>query len=48
MKFVDISAANGVDVSRPARGAWVEIVRGCGGMITVESRPARGAWVEIR
>ena len=34
--------------SRPARGAWIEIV---GGAVLVEqvgeSRPARGAWIEI-
>ena len=34
-------------VSRPARGAWVEINMGIGYELETESRPARGAWVEI-
>ena len=33
--------------SRPARGAWVEILLLVGRLSTLGSRPARGAWVEI-
>ena len=33
--------------SRPARGAWVEILVGGGNGDQTQSRPARGAWVEI-
>ena len=36
-----------VDVSRPARGAWVEIPPYLLHAPTYQSRPARGAWVEI-
>ena len=34
-------------VSRPARGAWIEIVIGFLSRILERSRPARGAWIEI-
>ena len=34
--------------SRPARGAWVEIIDEIGVLHSNRSRPARGAWVEIR
>ena len=34
-------------VSRPARGAWVEINVEVGEALWCRSRPARGAWVEI-
>ena len=34
-------------MSRPARGAWVEISYTCDICGATESRPARGAWVEI-
>ena len=33
--------------SRPARGAWVEILRASFRIPAPRSRPARGAWVEI-
>ena len=33
--------------SRPARGAWVEILIGAPMALTQKSRPARGAWVEM-
>ena len=34
--------------SRPARGAWVEIlIEANYGEEEIQSRPARGAWVEI-
>ncbi len=33
--------------SRPARGAWVEIMPRLAGTGSSWSRPARGAWVEI-
>ena len=35
-------------MSRPARGAWVEIILAANTQIQAASRPARGAWVEIR
>ena len=34
-------------LSRPARGAWVEMLVGFVFRAIWESRPARGAWVEI-
>ena len=34
-------------MSRPARGAWVEILSQIEWLVMPESRPARGAWVEI-
>ena len=34
-------------LSRPARGAWVEMYQHTEHNGTEESRPARGAWVEI-
>ena len=34
-------------LSRPARGAWVEIKMQRKYHLTIMSRPARGAWVEI-
>ena len=34
-------------LSRPARGAWVEILPLNDGTFFDVSRPARGAWVEI-
>ena len=35
-------------MSRPARGAWIEIPRPCSNpWATTRSRPARGAWIEI-
>ena len=33
--------------SRPARGAWVEIIEDYKCQSCVLSRPARGAWVEM-
>ena len=37
----------GMELSRPARGAWVEIVLLPLELCSIWSRPARGAWVEI-
>ena len=34
-------------LSRPARGAWVDIDNIENGQTTIQSRPARGAWVEM-
>ena len=34
-------------MSRPARGAWVEIIEIFARYVYNQSRPARGAWVEI-
>ena len=34
-------------MSRPARGAWVEIANSVQFATLPESRPARGAWVEM-
>ena len=36
-----------VRLSRPARGAWVEILQDGAYIHDEPSRPARGAWVEI-
>ena len=37
-----------VIMSRPARGAWVEILTVLPSILcNIKSRPARGAWVEI-
>ena len=35
-------------MSRPARGAWVEIEEVKQLRLELQSRPARGAWVEMR
>ena len=35
-------------VSRPARGAWIEMLITGNRSDKLESRPARGAWIEIR
>ena len=35
-------------MSRPARGAWIEICRSIPWLWRIASRPARGAWIEIR
>ena len=38
-----------VIMSRPARGAWVEILTVLPSILcNIKSRPARGAWVEIK
>ena len=34
--------------SRPARGAWIEILRAHKKELEKQSRPARGAWIEIQ
>ena len=34
-------------LSRPARGAWIEIPPPCPSLPPGRSRPARGAWIEI-
>ena len=47
MKFVLLGIYKFVKESRPARGAWVEILVNYGRDCHNRSRPARGAWVEI-
>ena len=47
MKCVKGKAAIGRNVSRPARGAWVEMLSEAAAAKKSKSRPARGAWVEI-
>ena len=48
MKSMIVLSASLKHRSRPARGAWVEIMLVNGKpLMRVESRPARGAWVEI-
>ena len=37
----------GGNSSRPARGAWIEMVPDVEPEPSVSSRPARGAWIEI-
>ena len=34
--------------SRPARGAWIEIVGAVDKLRLLVSRPARGAWIEMQ
>ena len=34
--------------SRPARGAWIEILYPDTDFVFTKSRPARGAWIEMR
>ena len=34
-------------LSRPARGAWIEIAVGAAAKAAQTSRPARGAWIEM-
>ena len=34
-------------MSRPVRGAWIEIHYGCYVPYILRSRPVRGAWIEI-
>ena len=33
--------------SRPARGAWIEIIHPLKKRDNIKSRPARGAWIEM-
>ena len=35
------------DVSRPARGGWIEICFRAMLILLILSRPARGGWIEI-
>ena len=35
-------------MSRPARGAWIEILAGAQIAESYKSRPARGAWIEMQ
>ena len=49
LKFVALGVYKFVKESRPARGAWVEIMVKCyHNMKEMSSRPARGAWVEMK
>ena len=47
MKSLKGKAKGAADVSRPARGEWIEMRKSTGLMCAVESRPARGEWIEI-
>ena len=48
MKSKNHTKNNSTKASRPARGAWVEMLKAWNiGEQRVGSRPARGAWVEI-
>ena len=47
MKYFEVVLLITCSVSRPARGAWVEMLLLLLGLKTRLSRPARGAWVEI-
>ena len=48
MKSITAAAVKAEEESRPARGAWIEIVV-CSHVpvMYLPSRPARGAWIEI-
>ena len=36
------------EMSRPARGAWIEMLLSASvGTVSERSRPARGAWIEM-
>ena len=47
MKFVASSVCELGLLSRPARGAWIEIMRSANISQKSASRPARGAWIEM-
>ena len=47
MKSVMVVSFSVPHWSRPARGAWVEILLVLAFPLKLLSRPARGAWVEI-
>ena len=47
LKFPLRGGKLGLDVSRPARGGWVEISVAKKITLEAKSRPARGGWVEI-
>ena len=47
MKFLVFVLIAIAGMSRPARGAWVEISLSCPLVLLLVSRPARGAWVEM-
>ena len=47
MKWVHGRIAPVRFVSRPARGAWIEILQGYVKPKAWKSRPARGAWIEM-
>ena len=48
LKYRRFLLSSDLIVSRPARGAWVEMILGIDIEPCSKSRPARGAWVEIR
>ena len=48
LKFVFLTLSLVTGLSRPARGAWVEIHIRINKPLISTSRPARGAWVEIK
>ena len=47
LKYTVDLALNIGKVSRPARGAWIEIFEFAPYSAAARSRPARGAWIEI-
>ena len=47
LKSVGLAAADGADMSRPARGEWIEIGQSAPDPHRQQSRPARGEWIEI-
>ena len=48
MKLIVLIVMNYADKSRPARGAWIETMKGSATSLHQSSRPARGAWIETR
>ena len=47
MKFFWLAILICIGLSRPARGAWIEITQFLALLTSRRSRPARGAWIEI-
>ena len=47
MKSPIVTVTDGVPVSRPTRGAWIEIKLANAAKGFGKSRPTRGAWIEI-
>ena len=47
MKCIGTKENGKAELSRPARGAWIEIEIKTSKILLLLSRPARGAWIEI-
>ena len=48
MKSIEDEQVETIITSRPARGAWIEMLEPNNSVeMVIGSRPARGAWIEI-